>query len=261
MGQCCVIISQQTLARKHSHFLSQRQTSSTFSSPSVFSTHSPQERGRWWTRYSCHTWSQTERGSQSHSKESHLCRQKKKNRIPTLCICYIIIHPERQWQEDSCNITERKSLQYTYLLMYSPVSVQPHVRHLKQVTCHCLSSASRDWPCLISSPQPAQSGWEERQESRRAASLSSTLSLTLLSFPHRDTRTGLQDHLQQQPTFCVCVCACVAAGNEIMFRSLQQVDSRSVIVHFSRETSSITFKFLTLNKILWSDSIQYFFLA
>lgn len=41
-------------------------------------------------------------------------------------------------------LLSEKSLQYTYLLMYSPVSVQPHVRHLKQVTCHCLSSASRD---------------------------------------------------------------------------------------------------------------------
>lgn len=45
----------------------------------------------------------------------------------------------------------------TYLLMYSPVRAQPHFRHLKQVTCHCLSRANRDWPCLISSPQPAQS--------------------------------------------------------------------------------------------------------
>ncbi len=51
----------------------------------------------------------------------------------------------------------------TYLLMYSPVSAQPQVRHLKQLTCHCLSRASRDWPCLISSPQPAQSGGEEMQ--------------------------------------------------------------------------------------------------
>lgn len=42
--------------------------------------------------------------------------------------------------------------------MYSPVRMIPHVWHLKQLTCHCFSSARRDWPCLISSLQPAQSG-------------------------------------------------------------------------------------------------------
>lgn len=46
----------------------------------------------------------------------------------------------------------------THLLMYSPVRMIPHVWHLKQLTCHCFSSARRDWPCLISSLQPAQSG-------------------------------------------------------------------------------------------------------
>lgn len=46
----------------------------------------------------------------------------------------------------------------THLLMYSPVRMMPHVWHLKQLTCHCFSRASRDWPCLISSLQPAQSG-------------------------------------------------------------------------------------------------------
>lgn len=54
----------------------------------------------------------------------------------------------------------------THLLMYSPVRMIPHVWHLKQLTCHCFSRASRDWPCLISSLQPAQSGgteeWRER---------------------------------------------------------------------------------------------------
>lgn len=59
--------------------------------------------------------------------------------------------------------------QATYLQMYSPVSAQPHVRHLKQLTCHCLSRASRDWPCLISSPQPAQSGGEESREEKQEA--------------------------------------------------------------------------------------------
>lgn len=58
--------------------------------------------------------------------------------------------------------------QATYLLMYSPVRAQPHVRHLKQLTCHCLSKASRDWPCLISSPQPAQSGGEGRRGERKS---------------------------------------------------------------------------------------------
>lgn len=46
----------------------------------------------------------------------------------------------------------------THLLMYSPVRMIPHVWHLKQLTCHCFSRARRDWPCLISSLQPAQSG-------------------------------------------------------------------------------------------------------
>lgn len=51
--------------------------------------------------------------------------------------------------------------QSTYLLMYSPVRTRPHVWHLKQVRCHWRSRASRDCPCLISSPQPAQSGGDE----------------------------------------------------------------------------------------------------
>lgn len=46
----------------------------------------------------------------------------------------------------------------THLLMYSPVRTMLQVRHLKQLTCHCFSNASRDWPCLISAPHPAQSG-------------------------------------------------------------------------------------------------------
>lgn len=49
----------------------------------------------------------------------------------------------------------------THLLMYSPVRMIPHVWHLKQLTCHCFSRARRDWPCLISSLQPAQSGGTE----------------------------------------------------------------------------------------------------
>lgn len=71
--------------------------------------------------------------------------------------------------------------QATYLLMYSPVSTQPHVQHLKQLTCHCLSRASRDWPCLISSPQPAQS--EEGE--RRASQWQSTKKACLEHFAER----------------------------------------------------------------------------
>lgn len=41
--------------------------------------------------------------------------------------------------------------------MYSPVRMTLQVWHLKQLTCHCLSSARSDWPCLISSLHPAQS--------------------------------------------------------------------------------------------------------
>lgn len=46
---------------------------------------------------------------------------------------------------------------HTHLLMYSPVRMTLQVWHLKQLTCHCLSSARSDWPCLISSLHPAQS--------------------------------------------------------------------------------------------------------
>ena len=52
--------------------------------------------------------------------------------------------------------------------MYSPVRTRPHVWHLKQVTCHWRSRASRDCPCLISSPQPAQSGGDERSSESTA---------------------------------------------------------------------------------------------
>lgn len=45
----------------------------------------------------------------------------------------------------------------THLLMYSPVRMTLQVWHLKQLTCHCLSRARSDWPCLISSLHPAQS--------------------------------------------------------------------------------------------------------
>lgn len=36
------------------------------------------------------------------------------------------------------------SMVRTHLLMYSPVRTMLHVRHLKQLTCHCFSSARRD---------------------------------------------------------------------------------------------------------------------
>ena len=44
----------------------------------------------------------------------------------------------------------------THLLMYSASSCFPHVSHLKQPKCQCLSKATRDWPFLISVPQPPQ---------------------------------------------------------------------------------------------------------
>ncbi|TNN64276.1 hypothetical protein EYF80_025527 [Liparis tanakae] len=117
------------------------------------------------------------------------------------------------------------------------MSVQPHVRHLKQLTCHCRSRASRDWPCLISSPQPEQSGGgrggneaNRHQQKIRAASnvfdlpLGPRLSLfrrtlippllllplsssslfpkVTLSLPDGATRTRLHDDLEQQDTLC-----------------------------------------------------------
>lgn len=55
------------------------------------------------------------------------------------------------------NIKVIWGLMHTYLLMYSPVKTMLQVWHLKQLTCHCFSRARRDWPCVISSPHPAQS--------------------------------------------------------------------------------------------------------
>lgn len=54
-------------------------------------------------------------------------------------------------------LRERGRWSATHLLMYSPVRMTLQVWHLKQLTCHCLSSARSDWPCLISSLHPAQS--------------------------------------------------------------------------------------------------------
>lgn len=55
------------------------------------------------------------------------------------------------------SLWERGRWSDTHLLMYSPVRMTLQVWHLKQLTCHCLSSARSDWPCLISSLHPAQS--------------------------------------------------------------------------------------------------------
>lgn len=55
------------------------------------------------------------------------------------------------------SLRERGRWSDTHLLMYSPVRMTLQVWHLKQLTCHCLSSARSDWPCLISSLHPAQS--------------------------------------------------------------------------------------------------------
>lgn len=46
----------------------------------------------------------------------------------------------------------------THLLIYSAFSCFPHVLHLKQPRCQCFSRATRDWPFLISTPQPLQPG-------------------------------------------------------------------------------------------------------
>ena len=46
----------------------------------------------------------------------------------------------------------------THLLMYSAFSCLPQVLHLKQPRCQCLSKATKDWPFLISAPQPPQPG-------------------------------------------------------------------------------------------------------
>lgn len=65
--------------------------------------------------------------------------------------------PGSQRRENVWNMKVIWGLMHTYLLMYSPVRTMLQVWHLKQLTCHCFSRARRDWPCLISSPHPAQS--------------------------------------------------------------------------------------------------------
>ena len=47
--------------------------------------------------------------------------------------------------------------------MYSPASKQPHFMQVKHHRCHCFSSASKDWPLRISSPQPAHSKQEKEK--------------------------------------------------------------------------------------------------
>lgn len=54
-----------------------------------------------------------------------------------------------------------------HLLMYSAFSCFPQVLHLKQPKCQCLSKATRDWPFLISVPQPPQPGRKTRARGRR----------------------------------------------------------------------------------------------
>lgn len=77
--------------------------------------------------------------------------------------------------------------QSAYLLMYSPVSTRPQVWHLKQATCHWRCRASRDGPCLISSPQPAQSAGDEQR---------------------RHPSPGYRATWSLNPPVCVYVCVC-----------------------------------------------------
>lgn len=56
----------------------------------------------------------------------------------------------------------------THLLMYSAFSCFPQVLHLKQPKCQCLSKATRDWPFLISVPQPPQPGRKMRTQTSTA---------------------------------------------------------------------------------------------
>lgn len=57
----------------------------------------------------------------------------------------------------------------THLLMYSAFSCLPQVLHLKQPRCQCLSKATKDWPFLISAPQPPQPGKNVAQTSSSRA--------------------------------------------------------------------------------------------
>lgn len=89
----------------------------------------------------------------------------------------------------------------THLLMYSAVSCFPHALHLKQPKCQCLSKASRDWPCLISVPQPAQPGRHRNVPPQRGLSFHSTLTTPWPSRGHR-AASGTQD--TQFPCLCSC---------------------------------------------------------
>lgn len=60
-------------------------------------------------------------------------------------------------------------LYFTYLLMYSAFSSLPHVLHLKQPKCQCLSKATNDCPFFISEPQPPQSAREKSNMSESHA--------------------------------------------------------------------------------------------
>lgn len=53
--------------------------------------------------------------------------------------------------------------------MYSAFSSLPHVLHLKQPKCQCLSKATSDCPFLISEPQPPQSAREKSNMSESQA--------------------------------------------------------------------------------------------
>ena len=119
MGGCrCTVISQHFSRLKTDScvflqlFISRQTHTFSLLLPSVSSTHthththiftlgkkhSPPGLGRWCTCCSCHTWSQTERGSPSHSTGSRPCRGQKDKRslwvnLKALCNCSTVIYP------------------------------------------------------------------------------------------------------------------------------------------------------------------------
>lgn len=83
----------------------------------------------------------------------------------------------------------------TYLLMYSAFSSLPHVLHLKQPKCQCLSKATNDCPFFISEPQPPQSAREKNPVSAsHALNIQAMIQVTAV-----------------QESICVLVTACTCS--------------------------------------------------
>jgi hypothetical protein len=104
---------------------------------------------RSWSHVRCRLWGQVSGPAQLLTQEQDSGRHSRNRRGVALSPCLPAWRTERQ---PGC----------TYLLMYSAFRSFPHVLHLKQPRCQCLSKATRAWPFFISKAQPPQP--EEREQ-------------------------------------------------------------------------------------------------